>query len=226
MESLKGVLRPGSKLKYNYKNLSDGLDLLQDIYDESIKVCFFDPQYRDKCITKTETGNGSSIVSLQSMNENVIAEFVKEIGRVLKPLGFLFLWVDDFNSYQLRKDVLENTDMKVVDLITWDKEKKEKRSSGRRSSEHLMVIQKQPTDLKENWFCYNIPDVWSEIIMEENHPHAKPVGLQMVLIEAITKENDFILDPAAGSYSVLKACKMVNRNFIGGDILNSEAQLN
>ena len=48
--------------------------------------------------------------------------------------------------------------------------------------------------------------------------HAKPIVLQSRLIEALTNPRDTVVDPAAGSYSVLQACRQTNRRFLGCDI--------
>lgn len=40
------VLKENATIKENYKNKTDGLYLLNQIQDNSIKVCLFDPQYR------------------------------------------------------------------------------------------------------------------------------------------------------------------------------------
>lgn len=60
-------------------------------------------------------------------------------------------------------------------------------------------------------------DIWREEVVKV-HPHSKPVGLQRRLILATTKPGDTVLDPAAGGFSVLEACKGTDRDFIGGDI--------
>ena len=70
---------------------------------------------------------------------------------------------------------------------------------------------------KDIWKSHSIPDVWTEKIVKV-HPHSKPIKLQEALILATSEENDIILDPAAGGYSVFEACKNTGRNFIGGDI--------
>jgi site-specific DNA-methyltransferase (adenine-specific) len=44
------------------------------------------------------------------------------------------------------------------------------------------------------------------------------VSLQVRLIEALTNPGDVVLDPAAGSYSVLKACERAGRRFLGCDV--------
>ena len=87
----------------------------------------------------------------------------------------------------------------------------------RRVSEYLVIMQKAPRRAKGVWALHDIPDVWEEKVTDDA-PHAKPIGLQSRLIEATTNVGDIVLDPAAGSYSVLKACQRLNRRFLGCDI--------
>ena len=88
----------------------------------------------------------------------------------------------------------------------------------RRQCEYLSVIQKKPTRAKDIWKIKNIRDIWTEKIVNKNHAHSKPVGLQKTLIESVTDEDDIVLDPCAGGFSVLEACKESKRTFLGGDI--------
>lgn len=196
---------------------------MRDILDSSVKICFFDPQYWG-VLVNLHFGNegkerGEARSALQQMNEEVIKNFICEIERVLLPSGYLFLWLDSFHLCQWKGEWLRDTDFQIVDLITWDKGKMEMGYAGaRHKCEYLVVVQKKPIRAKGTCTIRNIPDVWSEKILNKNHPHAKPIGLQLVLIKATTNENDFVLDPAAGGYSVFKACQLLKRNFIGGDI--------
>ncbi len=91
----------------------------------------------------------------------------------------------------------------------------------RRKSEYLLVLQKSPIRAKGGWTDHAIPDVWAEKTTKV-HPHSKPVELQERLIAATTKEGDYVLDPAAGGYSALEACRSVGKDFIGGDIAFGE----
>lgn len=229
MKNENEIFRTGSTFRCNRKNKTDGLRLLEDIRENTVKVCFFDPQYRgvlDKLKFGNEgKGRGKSRSALPQMSEDEIVKFILQIERVLLPSGYLFLWVDKFHLCEWKGKWLRDTNLKVVDLITWDKEKVGMGYRTRRKSEYLIVVQKAPVRAKGTWSSRKIPDVWQEKILQKNHPHAKPVGLQLVIIEATTKEGEYVLDPAAGGYSVLKACNLLKRNFVGGDILFGDSEV-
>ncbi|HEC1786916.1 TPA: site-specific DNA-methyltransferase, partial [Campylobacter lari] len=87
----------------------------------------------------------------------------------------------------------------------------------RRRCEYLIIIQKSPRKAKTTWNIHNIPDVWGEKINNKIHTHSKPVELQKQLILATTQEEDIVVDPASGGYSVLRACEETNRKFLGCD---------
>lgn len=214
-----------SKFQSNKKNKIDGLDLLDNIAPKSIKVVFFDPQYRG-VLDKLNYGNeginrGRARHNLTQMSEQTIIHFIEKIDKVLVPSGHLFLWVDKFHLCQGVLDWFTNTELCLVDMIVWDKDKLGMGYRSRRKSEYLIVFQKSPTRAKDVWTNHSIPDVWTEKVIK-THPHSKPINLQKELILATSSENEYVLDPAAGGYSVLEACRLTNRNFIGGDIQYGE----
>ena len=59
---------------------------------------------------------------------------------------------------------------------------------------------------------------WPEKVDNEIHPHVKPLGLISRLISAITEPGDLVVDPAAGSFVVMRATHELGRDFIGCDI--------
>jgi len=216
------VLALGAPFQFNYRNRCDGMDLLQAVYDEAVPACFFDPQYRG-VLDKLAYGNegvsrGQRRAALPQMDEVVIAGFIGQIARVLIPSGHLFLWVDKFHlctgiSHWLPENLM------VVDMLVWNKGKMGMGYRTRRQCEYCFVIQKLPVRAKGVWAIHNIPDVWEEKCSKE-YPHAKPVGLQARLIEAVSNPGDVIVDPAAGSFSVLEACQKTGRRFLGGDLVS------
>lgn len=221
------VLRDGSAYRLNHRNLADGLDLLADMNDKSVATAFFDPQYRG-VLDKLKYGNegkarGKARSELTQMDEDTIVKFISEIDRVLKESGHLFLWVDKFHLCQGVLDWFADTNLNLVDMIVWDKGRIGMGYRTRRKSEYLIVFQKSPVRAKACWTDHTIPDVWEERT-PKTHPHSKPVELQRRLIAATTVNGDVVLDPASGGYSVLEACRLLDRDFIGGDIEYGEDQ--
>lgn len=207
----------------NKRQQMDGLQLLQKIPSESIRVVFFDPQYRG-VLDKLSYGNegksrGKARHDLEQMSEETILTFISLIEKVLAKNGYLFLWVDKFHLVNgIQKWLSQTPTLQSVDMITWNKGKMGMGYRTRRTCEYLIVIQKMPRQAKSTWTIHNIPDVWTEKILHRIHTHQKPLELQKQLILATTNEEDIVCDPAAGSYSVFECCKATNRNFIGCDI--------
>ena len=214
--TLPDSLKPNSRLKM------DGLKLLSCLPKEAVPVAFLDPQYRG-VLDKMNYGNeGKSREkrrsSLVQMTEEIIEDFIQRINNVLIPSGHLFLWIDKFHLCQGFSNWFNGTQLEVVDLIVWDKERIGMGYRSRRVSEYCVVFQKLPKRAKGVWKIHNIPDVWRERKETKDHPHQKPLKLQAELIAAVTNEGDYVIDPAAGSFSVMKAAHLQNRNFIGCDL--------
>ncbi len=208
-------------LSYGVRLKMEGLHLLSTLPDGGVPVVFFDPQYRG-VLEHLAYGNegetrGSPRRALRQMTGE-IPEFVREIGRVLMPSGHLFLWMDKFHLCSGFADWITGTRLEVVDMITWSKRKLGMGYRSRRVGEHLVVLQQPPRRAKGVWTRHDIPDVWVEPVAKSRHTHRKPVGLQAALIEAVSNPGDVIVDPAAGSFSVLEACELTDRRFLGCDI--------
>ncbi len=212
-------------LAFDSPQKMDGRTLLQKLPASSLPLVFFDPQYRS-ILDKQSYGNegvlrGRKRSELPQMTDELIAEFILHIERVLMPSGHLLLWVDKYivASSQV-SDFINDTHLQLVDMITWDKQRMGMGYRTRRCSEYLVILQKPPVRAKGVWKLHNIPDVWSEKIENRgrNHTHAKPLHLQARLIEAVTNAGDIVVDPAAGGYSTLRASLSVGRHFIGCDV--------
>lgn len=207
--------------KTNHCHRADGLCLLRAIDSNTVPVVFLDPQYRgvlDWLSLGNEGARESERVDLPQMSDGTIAEFIMETGRVLVPSGHLFLWVDKFHLCNNFSVWLDGSGLRIVDMITWDKGKNGMGYRTRRRSEYLVVAQKEPAKVKGVWQVHDIPDVWPEKVIRKRHPHMKPIGLMVHLIEAVTGKGDLVVDPAAGSFVVFEACMQTGRVFLGCDI--------
>ncbi len=204
---------------------ANGSDLLGALAPGSVRVAFFDPQYRG-VMEKMRYGNEGSRqigrAALTQMSDETIRDFIKGTDRALAPSGHLFLWVDKFHLCEGMKSWLTETQLMIVDLIVWDKDKIGMGYRSRRKSEYLVVLQKAPSRAKGVWSDHSIPDVWREKIIGKIHPHQKPEKLCETLIRAVSDENETVLDPAAGSFRILQAARSLNRVFIGCDIETGE----
>jgi len=206
------------------RNQGNGLELLFRLPNECTSLVFFDPEYRgvlDHQGYGNEGERQKGRAALDQMSSDVIEQFIGQIGRVLTPRGHLMLWVDKFHVAEGITPWLQGSPLKVVDMITWDKGRIGMGYRTRRRCEYLMVIQKLPVRAKGVWTLHNIPDVWPEKLAKDaagSHAHTKPVGLQAQLIAATTPAGGLVVDPAAGSFSVMKAAHEMGRRFLGCDL--------
>ena len=210
-------------LEANTKNCMDGLEFLKKLPTGVIPVAFFDPQY-DGVLAKQKYGNegktrGQERAKLQKMTTEIINEFMKELNRVIMDKGHLFLWTDKFHLCEGLSPWSKNTSLKLVDMLIWDKDKIGMGYRTRRQTEYCVIYQNKTSRVKDVWWKHDIRDIITEKITNKNHTHQKPIGIQARLLEAVTNEGDYVIDPAAGSYSVMEAAHSMNRNFLGCDLV-------
>jgi len=204
----------------NRRIRAEGSRFLAKLPAARFPLVVFDPQYRgvlDHQAYGNEGARQRARAGLAQMTEAEIGGFLYEIDRVLMPSGHLLLWTDKFHLCMGLHPWLEGTELAIVDLIVWNKLRMGMGYRSRRVSEYLAVVQKAPRRAKGVWGAHDIPDVWDEKVTGAG-PHAKPVGLQSRLIESLTNPGDTVIDPAAGSFSVLESCRRTSREFLGCDI--------
>ncbi len=206
--------------KPNARNQADGLTFLESLQASSFPLCIFDPQYRgvlDRQKYGNEGERQKDRAKLEQMDDALIGRFIEKIDRVLIGSGHLLLWLDKYHLCTGVASWIDPTDFETVDLIVWNKMRIGMGYRTRRTSEYLLVLQKKPLRAKGVWKAHDIPDVWNEKLQHRGG-HAKPVELQSRLIDCLTNEGDMVIDPAAGTYSVLEASKAAKRNFLGCDL--------
>ena len=218
------MLSPGIWQR-NAQNVGDGIELLESIYDRRAACAFFDPQYRgglDKMKYGNEGARQKHRAVVPNMTDLTIRSFVKQISRVLRPSGHLFLWIDKYHACNATAlKWADSTDLELVDMLVWDKQRMGMGYRTRNQAEFLAIFQKAPKRCKGVWTRHNIPNVWREKVKAGKH--RKPIGLTVALLEAVTSPGDLVVDPAAGTYSTLQACQDTEREFLGCDIVGDQA---
>lgn len=204
-------------MQFNAPNVGKGLTLLRQLKGGSVPLVVFDPQYRgvlDQMDYGNEGVRHSERVALAQMPDDLIRRMIREIERVLRPSRYLFLWVD---KHALCEGTYKFAGLPVVDMITWVKPRIGFGYRSRSKSEYLLIMQKPPILAGATWSDHGIPDSWPEE-PEGGHPHSKPIELQRRLIAAVTLPGEFVVDPAAGGYGVLRAAHACDRRFFGCDV--------
>ena len=204
----------------NCRNRADGKAFLESLSANAFPLCIFDPQYRgvlDRQKYGNEGERQKDRAARVQMSEEVIKSFIAEIDRVLIGSGHLLLWMDKYHLCTGVGAWLEGTELQTVDLIVWNKMRIGMGYRTRRTSEYCLVLQKKPLRAKGVWKAHDIPDVWNEKLPSRGG-HAKPVGLQSRLVECLTNPGDVVIDPAAGTFTVLEACRATKRTFLGCDL--------
>lgn len=204
----------------NVRNEADGIAFLDSLQEASFPLSIFDPQYRgvlDRQKYGNEGERQKDRAKLEQMDEDLIGQFIAKIDRILIGSGHLLLWLDKYHLCTGVSAWLAGTELQTVDLIVWNKMRIGMGYRTRRTSEYLLVLQKKPLRAKGVWKAHDIPDVWNEKVAFRGG-HAKPVGLQSRLIDCLTNPGDTVIDPAAGTFTVLEACKATDRNFLGCDL--------
>lgn len=218
-------MRTPDGIAINAPQVMDGLALLRRLPDECAALVILDPQYRqvlDKLKFGNEGERQNGRAELPQMIDADVRRFVEESERVLRRSGHLALWVDKFAlvSGKWRRFMPSDiTALAPVDMISWDKMRFGQGRRARCQTEFLIILQKGPLRATGVWTDHGIPDCWSEKVSRIGHPHAKPPGLTERIIMACTRVGDVVVDPCAGSYSVLLACRETRRDFVGCDLV-------
>ena len=155
---------------------------------------------------------------LPQMSEAYIAQCLNAAAPALRPSGHCFFWVDTIllceGFHHKVKGVLP-----CVDLISWDNQAFGNGYRSRRCGGYLVVLQKPPIRAKGIWLDHGIRDHWSEKVQKvSGQPHVKPHELIRRLIGAVTEPGDLVVDPAAGTFSVMHIAHQLGRRFAGCDI--------
>ena len=205
----------------NIAQRGDALVLLQSLADACTPLVFFDPQHRavlDKLAFGNEGARQRGRAQLPAMSEDYIDAVCVEIARILKPSGYCMRWLDTFALVEGHHLRIPRECLQPVDLIAWDSLRLGMGKRSRRRGDYLLVYQKAPIRAGTTWRDHGISSRWPEKVDRSLHPHVKPIGLITRLIAATTQPGDLIIDPAAGSFTVLHAAHQLGRNFFGCDL--------
>lgn len=160
-------------------------------------------------------------------------KWLKEITRLTKPNGNIFIFGSFHNIYDLGY-LINDMDLRIINSIIWFKPNAQPNITCRtltESTEYIIWACNSPKSKAKNW-VFNYEDakklndgkqmrnVWSIPYTPKNekiygnHPSQKPIDLLKRIILIATKPNDLILDCFAGTGTTGVVAQNLNRRWV------------
>lgn len=201
--------------------LGDALKLIKEVSNESVDLINFDPPWGDDTGHKSNE-NWESFDDTTITADGIIDTLLPELFRVLRNDRFLVYWFRQW-AYNDMCSRLEAAGFNLTFTRTpniWHKP--DKVSDQQRSPEKALITQyemflfarKGDPVFRErnrgNVFVYPRNTLGANI-----HPTEKPLGLMEDIVKLCSVPGELVLDPTAGSASVLDAALRNNRKALG-----------
>ena len=210
--------------------LGDSLVLMKDIPSDTIDLIVTDPPFAIDFKAKRSNYNRSQDRVLEGYNEipkekyyEFTVNWMKEAYRMLKETGSMYV----FSGWTNLKDILNALDdvgFITVNHIIW---KYQFGVFTRRkfvtSHYHILFVVKNQKKYKFNKIEHYPEDVW--IIKREywtgkiKTPTKLPLKIVKKIILYSSDEGDVVFDPFLGSGTVAVAARLLNRHFLGFEIV-------
>lgn len=197
--------------------LGDCLDVLKRFEDGSIDAIVTDPPF---AITGG-LSNGMTSRNDTQFFEHWFSDVAKELIRVIKPEGCMFIWCD-WRTVNIIDAAFARASERYIpwwvsQVIVHDREMIGMGSPFRNQLDWIAVVRGKKTKWDDR-----IPNTTPNIFREysyygkhKHHPAEKTVTSAARLIEWATKPNDVVLDPFMGSGTTLIAAASLGRVSIG-----------
>jgi len=163
-------------------------------------------------------------------------EWIAEIQRVVKPNGNIAIFGSYHNIYKIGH-VLDHQKFRIINSLTWYKRNAFPNITQRmfcESTEHIIWAVNNDKKHAKNWTfnyqlmkqlnggkqmrnMFDIPMTPASEKKHGKHPSQKPEKLLDLLVTALTKEGDVVIDPFLGSGTTAVSCIRHGRGFIGID---------
>lgn len=199
-------------LELNKIHQGDCLDVMKEIKNSSVDCIITDPPYSTPTITSFGRKKVLNLADL-SIQERFFRDVKKEIERILKPNGRVFIFCDD-KYYPILFAVFY--DWQNKNMVIWDKGKIGMGNPFRKQHELIFYANRESFNYNRTEGITHYPTIL-KYSSDKNKIHGaqKPIKLIEDLIKGFTNEGELVLDMFLGSGTTALACKNLNRNFIG-----------
>lgn len=189
----------------------DCLDGLKSLASNSVDILITDPPYSTPVITSFGRKKFKNLADL-SIQEGYFRFVKKELERVLKPDGRVFIFCND-NFYPVLFSVFY--DWQNIQLLIWDKQKIGMGNPIRKQHELILYANQSTYGFQKTDGVTHLPSVLKvKHDSDKIHGAQKPIELIEHILKGFSKEGDLVIDLFGGSGSTGVACKNLNRNCI------------
>lgn len=191
----------------------DCMDLIKELPANSVDILYSDAPYIPPEHKKTLT-NYPRTLSEFAILESFYKTFVKEIDRVLKPSGRIYLYCNS-DSYAMFYIHLFKY-VKKLRCFVWDKIMCSLGYTFRH--QHELILYGEREEAKP--IKCGTGDIFKYRAVKANtksHPAEKPIDLHRHILQPYTN-GEVVLDPFMGTGSIGVACKELGLNYIGYEI--------
>jgi len=192
----------------------DVRDVLKKLKSESFNLLLTDPPY--KVISGGSGGKGSPCGMLSKNDGKIFThndinfdEWVPECYRVLKPNSHAYIFTNLLNLRALM-DACEKAGFKIHNILVWEKNNATPNRWYMKNCEFVLFLYKGKAK-SINDCGSKMVEKYDNIIGTKTHETEKPVDLLKRYILNSSEEDDWVLDPFAGSGSTAVAALNCNR---------------
>ncbi|MDY3979893.1 MAG: site-specific DNA-methyltransferase [Tidjanibacter sp.] len=223
--------------------LGDNIEILSSVEFE-FDMIFADPPYflsnggitcQNGSIACVDKGAWDKMAANQNIDE-YNRRWIEMCRNRLKPDGTIWVSGTYHNIFSIANQ-LNELGFRILNVITWNKNNPPPNISCRfftHSSEFIVWARKEPK--VPHYYNYELmrqinggkqmTDVWHLPAIAKwekscgKHPTQKPLSLLTLIILSSTRPHDWILDPFAGSCTTGIAANLLQRRFLGVDIVS------
>jgi len=198
----------------------DAFKFLEKLPKESVDLIITDPPYASLekyrsigTTTRLKISKGSSNIWFPIIPNDRLPELIHLLYRVLRKNSHAYIFCDDETS-NILLNIIQNEDFIYWGRLVWDKVNIGMGYHYRKRYEFILFLEKGKRKLRD----LGVSNVLSVPRVHKGYPTEKPVDLLKILIKQSSTKGELICDPFFGSGSIVEACKITGRSFIGTDI--------
>lgn len=198
------------------------MNVLKNISDNSIDLVVTDPPY--KVISGGKSHKKGQPSGMLSKNDGKIFKYnnikpevwIPEVYRVLKEGTHCYIMTNTINLEDYLR-IARECGFGLHNVLSWEKNNCTPSRWYMKNGEFTLFLRKGKAKAINNPGSKMIHS-FDNIIGNKVHPTEKPVELMKFYIENSSNVGDIVLDPFMGSNSTGRACRELDRKFIGIEI--------